>query len=400
MRVQTGLARFLETPPRDLKGRRIGLVTHAAAVAPDLSRDVDAMIRAGLNITALFSPEHGLYGAVADGAAVADARDARTGLPIYSLYGDTKAPSSAALSQLDALIFDIQDVGVRFYTYISTLNHVLESAARADLPIIVLDRPNPLNGVTLEGPCLEPGYASFIGIAQIPLRYGLTIGELARYLNDNLDRDREDTTRSRASLTVIPMRHWRRDQWFADTGLSWVPTSPAMPHISTILLYPGLCLLEGTNLSEGRGTALPFEICGAVWVDGDALAAQLNAYQLPGVRFRPIQFVPAPGSRYGGERCGGVQVHVLNRARCRPLSVGLHLIAAIRERYPEDFAWRPSSWEGARPHFDLLMGTDQVRLALDAGTAAQAATVEALIRSWKTDHATFTKVCQPYLLYT
>lgn len=400
MRVRTGLARILETTPRDLKGQRVGLVTHAAAVAPDLSRNVDAMMQAGLNITALFSPEHGLYGAVADGEAVADARDARTGLPIYSLYGDTKTPSAGALNQLDALIFDMQDVGVRFYTYVSTLNYVLESAARADLPVIVLDRPNPITGATVEGPCLEPGYASFVGIAQIPLRYGLTIGELARYLNDNLSRDHEGTTRLRASLTVHPMQHWRRDQWFADTGLPWIPTSPAMPRLSTTLLYPGLCLLEGTNLSEGRGTALPFEICGAVWMDGDALAAQLNACQLPGVCFRPIQFVPAPGSRYGGERCGGVQVHVLDRARCRPLSVGLHLIAAIRERYPEDFAWRPSSWEGARPHFDLLMGTDQVRLALDTETAAQAAIVEALMENWKADHTAFAEMCQPYLLYT
>ncbi|MBN1248962.1 MAG: DUF1343 domain-containing protein [Anaerolineae bacterium] len=392
MRVQTGLASFLSDAPGAWKSQRVGLVTHAAAVAPDLGSNVDALIQAGVTVTALFSPEHGLHGATADGAVVHDSTDAQTGLPVYSLYGRTKAPSTGVLAQLDTLIFDMQDVGVRFYTYISTLYCVLKSAAQVGLQVTVLDRPNPINGMTLEGPRLEPGYESFVGIAPIPLRYGLTIGELARYMNAEL--------RLGAELTVVPMENWRRDHWYGDTGLAWVPTSPAMPHLTTTVLYPGMCLLEGTNLSEGRGTALPFEICGAPWIDGAALASHLNALSLPGVRFRPVQFVPAPGSRFGGELCGGVQVHVLDHTRCRPLTVGLHLIACVKALYPADFAWQAPGREGDHPHFDLLVGTDEVRVVLDAGSAATlTADIQALIGSWAESHAAFAGVSQPYLLY-
>lgn len=386
MAVGVGLDQFVAHTITARLGRRIGLVTHAAAVGVDLTDAVDRLRQAGVHLVALFSPEHGLGGAAADGADVGDTVDTRSGLPVYSLYGATQRPPADVLAGLDALIFDMQDVGVRFYTYISTLFYVLESAAQAGIPVTVLDRPNPIDGVTLEGPILEPDFASFVGITPIPLRYGLTIGELARFMNATLGLN--------ADLTVVPMQNWRREMRFADTGLPWVPTSPAMPHLSTVRLYPGMCLLEGTNLSEGRGTALPFEICGAPWIDGYALARQLNNLALPGVVFRPMQFVPAQGSRYGGELCGGVQVHVRDEAVCRPLTVGLQVIATVKALYPEDFAWRQASWEGQHAHFDLLMGTDRVRQALDAGTD-----VHALIRSWVGDLGAFAMVCQPYLMY-
>ena len=385
MVVRVGLERLLEDAGR-LRSRRVGLVTHAAAVRADLSDAIDGLHQAGATPAALFSPEHGLEGAVADGAVVDDAVEPRTGVPVYSLYGSDQAPAADVLASLDVLLFDMQDVGVRFYTYISTLYHVLRSAAGAGVPVMVLDRPNPIGGVTLEGPLLEAGYESFVGIAAIPLRYGLTIGELARWFAADGDLD--------VDLTVVPMDNWRRELWFDETGLTWVPTSPAMPHLSTAMLYPGMCLLEGTNLSEGRGTALPFEICGAPWLDGYALARRLNALEVPGVRFRPLSFVPLADTRYGGELCGGVQVHVTDRAHLRPLTVGLKLISTVKAMVPDAFAWRAGSWEGEHPHVDLLAGTHRVREAIDAG-----ADMDGLIESWSGDLARFGEATRPIRLY-
>lgn len=385
MTVQTGLARLLhEQLPRPAKGLA-GLITHPAAVLPDFTHCTGALLEAGIDIVALFSPEHGYTGAVADGATVGDTIDTRTGLPIFSLYGTNKSPTSTMLHNVDVLFFDMQDVGVRFYTFISTLYHILKSVAAAGIPLIVLDRPNPLGGNVMEGPDLVPGFESFIGIAPIPLRYGLTVGELAHYLNETYTLD--------ADLIVIAMQGWRRNMEFDDTGLSWVPTSPAMPHLSTARVYPGTCLLEGTNVSEGRGTALPFEVCGAPWIDGDALARHLNAQTLPGVRFRPTVFAPS-ASKFNGEVCAGVQLHVIDRAVFRPVTVGLHLLAALKQHYPEHFAWREGSWEGKCPHIDLLAGTDRVRIALDAG-----ADVDALVASWQNDLDKFAEVSRPYQLY-
>ena len=387
MAVRVGLERLLQYHPEQLKDQRVGLITHPAAVRYNLCSAVDALQQAGVRITALFGPEHGFGGAVADGTAIPNAVDIRTRLPVYSLYGDAKRPSEAILKNIDVLVFDMQDVGVRFYTFISTLFHVIEGAAQVGTPVVVLDRPNPINGVILEGPILEPDYVSFVGVVPIPIRYGLTIGELACYMNVELGIG--------ADLTVIQMENWHRSLWFDGTGLPWVPTSPAMPHTSTTALYPGMCLLEGTNLSEGRGTPLPFEICGAPWIDGYALAVSLNDLALAGVRFRPIQFVPSAPSKFEGQLCHGVQVHLLDRKVARPLTVGLHLIATVRELYPSEFAWREGSWEGAHRHFDLLMGTDKVRQALNAG-----ADVNDLVSSWADDLTQFAEACRPYLLYS
>ncbi|MEJ5310021.1 MAG: DUF1343 domain-containing protein [Anaerolineae bacterium] len=384
--MMTGLERLMRNGALLLRGRRVGLVTHPAAVTRDLIDSVSALLQCGVTLTALFAPEHGFSGTASDGQIVQDAVHGRTHLPIYSLYGATPEPTPTMLADIDILVFDMQDVGVRFYTFISTLLYVLKGTAKAHLPVVVLDRPNPVNGIIREGPVLTPGFESFVGVAPIPLRYGLTLGELAHYLNHTQDIN--------AELTVIPMAGWQRDMWFDNTGLSWVPTSPAMPHFSTTLVYPGMCLLEGTNVSEGRGTALPFEVCGAPWIDGEALAVSLNALALPGVRFRAMQFVPL-SSKYAGEVCGGVQVHVMDRATFRPVTVGLHLLAALKTLYPADFAWLPQSWEGVRPHIDLLAGTDQVRCALDAG-----ADIGALVDGWADAVADFGEVSRQYWLYT
>jgi uncharacterized protein YbbC (DUF1343 family) len=383
--IQTGLESLLASGLDRLKGRRAGLVTHPAAVRPDLTHALDALLAAGVKLVALWGPEHGLDAAAADGAAVEDSLDPRTGLPVYSLYGPVKEPTPAMLEGVDVLVFDMQDVGARFYTFISTLFYVLRGAARAGVPAVVLDRPNPINGVAVSGPPLEPGFESFVGIARLPIRHGLTTGELARCFNQHMDPP--------AELTVIPMAGWRRPMWFDQTGLPWVPLSPGMPHLSTAIVYPGTCLLEGTNLSEGRGTALPFEIAGAPWLDGYALARDLNALELPGVRFRPVHFEPGHG-KHAGRACGGVQVHITGRDAFEPVTAGLHLVAACRSQAPDAFAFLDSSWEGGKPHFDLLAGSDRLRQGLAAGEP-----VADLVRDWPEDLARFDAMRRECLLY-
>lgn len=382
---RTGLDRLLGEDLALLRGKRIGLITHPAAVTADLTPAVDALWAAGIELAALFGMEHGLSGAVADGEAVAHARDARTGLPVYSLYGATREPTAAMLADLDALVFDVQDVGARFYTFISTLYYVLRAAGRHGKPVIVLDRPNPIGGAAIEGPLVVPGLESFVGIAPIPVRYGMTIGELARYFNVEFGLG--------ADLTVVPLQGWRRGMWFDETGRPWVPTSPAMPHLSTATVYPGTCLIEGTNLSEGRGTALPFEQIGAPWLDEHALAAALNRLDLPGVRFRPVEFMPS-ASKHAGELCRGVQVHVLDRRLFRPVATGLHLLVACRRQAADRFAFLPSSWEGQPPHFDLLIGDPQIRPAILAGVP-----VAELIAAWDGVAAAWAERRQSHLLY-
>lgn len=383
--VKTGLELLVSARLDLVRDRRVGLVTHPGAVLPDLTDAVDALLKAGIRLTALFGPEHGLEGAAADGAAVGNSVHARTGLPVYSLYGPIKEPTAEMLSDVDVLVFDMQDVGARFYTFISTLFYVMRGAARTGRPVIVLDRPNPINGVSIEGPLIEPGLESFIGIVSIPIRHGMTIGELARYINGELGLG--------ADLTVIPMQGWRREMWFDQTGLPWAPLSPGLPQLSTAIVYPGMCCIEGTNLSEGRGTALPFELVGAPWLEGHLLAHALNSLELPGLRFRPATLTPW-ASKHSGQTCGGVQVHVTNREMFRPVVAGLHAVAACRAQAPDCFEFLSSSWEGRPPHFDLLLGNALVREGLAAGVA-----VDDLTASWPTVASQFTRRREPYLLY-
>jgi uncharacterized protein YbbC (DUF1343 family) len=384
--VKTGLDILISERLDLLRGRRVGLATHPAAVLPDLTGAVDALFNAGVKLTTLFGPEHGFDGSAADGAAVDNAIDARTGLPVFSLYGAVKEPTAATLADVDVLVFDMQDVGARFYTFISTLLYVLRGAAQVGKPVLVLDRPNPINGIRVEGSLVEPGLESFVGIVPIPIRHGLTTGELARYVNKECDLG--------ADLTVIEMHGWQRGMWFDQTGLPWVPPSPGMPHLSTAAVYPGTCLIEGTNLSEGRGTALPFEIVGAPWLDGYALAQSLNRLDLPDVRFRPVYFVPS-ASKHAGRKCSGVQVHVIDRAAFHPVTMGLHIVAACRAQAPDRFEFLSSSWEGRPPHFDLLTGVAAVREGLAAGKA-----VRDIAAPWTEMEMHFEDKRRPYLLYS
>jgi uncharacterized protein YbbC (DUF1343 family) len=383
--IASGLEVLLRERLHLLRGRRVGVVTHPAAVLPDFVGTLDALRASGVRVAAIFGMEHGLSGAAADAEQIADAAEPGTRIPVYSLYGVTREPTAEMLAGLDVVLVDIQDVGARFYTFISTLFYVLRAAGQGGRSVLVLDRPNPVNGVRIEGPLLAPDLVSFVGIAPIPIRHGTTVGELARWFNAEFALD--------ADLTVIPMAGWRRSMWFDETGLPWVPTSPGMPHLSTATVYPGTCLIEGTNLSEGRGTALPFELIGAPWIDGPELASRLNRLGLPGVRVRPAFFTPTAG-KHNGQLCGGIQVHVTDRASYRPVATGLHLVAACRAVAPDQFRFLSSSWEGQPPHFDLLTGDARIREGLAAGAA-----VEELTTDWGEVAAGWEARRQPYLLH-
>lgn len=407
MTVSTGLENLLRSRLELLRGRRVGLISHPAAVLPDLTASLDALRAAGVRLRALFGMEHGFAGSAADGKAVGNAVDSRTGLPVFSLYGTTREPSAEMLAEVDVLLYDVQDVGVRFYTYISTLYYVLKAAGQHGLPVIVLDRPNPINGLAVEGPLVEPGFESFVGVVPIPVRHGMTVGELARYFNAEYDLG--------ADLTVVEMQGWRRSMWFDDTNLPWVTTSPAMPHLSTATVYPGMCLLEGTNVSLGRGTALPFEQLGAPWADAYRLAEALNRAQAEwaashreasartrkrpepavAVRYRPTSFEPV-GNKYAGETCYGVQVHVVDRAALRPVRMGLLIIATLKATFPSHFAWAsyPRADGTHQFHFDRLIGSARVREALDAGVSA-----EEIIAGWTAVEEEFRYRRRAYLLY-
>ena len=383
--VQIGLQVLMESQLHLLQNKRVGLVTHAAAVLPDFTNSVDALLAKGVPLTALFGPEHGFDGAGADAMPMDDTVDARTGLPVFSLYGHSKEPTPEALDLVDILVFDMQDIGARFYTFISTLAHVMRAAARKGLEMIVLDRPNPINGAQIEGPLVDDGLYSFISEIPVPIRHGLTVGELARWIAtiEKLD----------IQLSVIPMRGWSRGLWWNETGLPWIPLSPGMPNFSTTIVYPGTCLMEGTNLSEGRGTALPFEILGAPWLEGYTLAKSLNQLDLPGVCFRPHAFIPTFG-KHQDVKCGGIQVHVTDRQALRPVEMGLHILAACRAQNPEQFELLSTSWEGAPPHLDLLMGTAKVREGLEKNVP-----VAEIVESWQHMQTDFESHRQQVLLY-
>jgi uncharacterized protein YbbC (DUF1343 family) len=388
----TGLDVLLGQPGK-LRGRKIGLIANPTGVTADLRATADALASLrGVTLRALFAPEHGVRGEAQDGIGIAPSVDEVTGLPVHSLYGANKRPSAQTLGDIDLLIYDIQDVGCRYYTYPYTLSHVMEAAAECGIEVMVLDRPNPINGVTLEGPILDPAFASFVGRYPIPVRHGLTVGEFARFINAEFSTGSAFSIGCR--LSVAPMQGWRREVWFDETGLPWVSPSPNIPTLEAATVYPGTCLFEGTNMSEGRGTTHPFEFIGASWVDGaHALAADLNALKLPGARFRPIHFEPT-FSKHAGKACHGVQVHVTNRDRFRPFETGLHMLSAFLNRYPRDFAFLPTTWEGALPHFDLLAGSAHVREALMAGTP-----IDEITRAWQPALRAFRRKARPYLLY-
>ena len=362
-----------------IRGKRVGLITNHSGVNRKLQHDIDVLASApGVKLTALFSPEHGIRGAAQAGEKVRSAVDTKTGVPIHSLYGETRRPTTDMLKDVDVLVYDIQDIGSRFYTYISTLGECMQAAAERKIPLVVLDRPNPLSGDVVEGPLLDPAFRSFVGAYAIPIRYGLTPGELAGWIKSNLKLDLE--------LSIVKMKHWTRAQWYEETNLIWVPPSPNIPTMASAMVYPGMCLIEGTNLSEGRGTTTPFEIVGAPWLDGIKLAERLNALALPGALFRPVTFTPTL-SKFSGEACQGVQLHVADRKLFRPFASALAIVDDIRRNYPEQFQFKSA-------HFDRLAGTDAVRKAMERNEP-----VAEIVAAWQKDLREFETVRRKFLLY-
>lgn len=358
MSVELGLENLLARRLDLIAGRRVGLVASPSSVDQALTSTVTRLHQhPRVNLVALFGPEHGLRGEAQAGEPVSTYSDPVTGLPVYSLYGDTQKPTPEMLRDVDVLVFDLQDAGVRFYTYLATLAHVMQAAAEQSLPVIVLDRPAPIGGHKVEGPVLDPAYRSFVGPYPIPIRYGMTIGEIARLFNEAFGIG--------CSLEVVPMSGWKRGMWFDQTGLPFVPPSPNLPTLDSLTLYPGTCLVEGTDLSEGRGTTRPFEYIGAPWIDAEDLAHRLNDLALPGVRFRPVYFVPAV-SKYRNQPCRGVHIYVQDREQFQPITTALHLLACIRSAYPDHFAWREPWTSGGHYPIDLLSGGSTVREHLDA----------------------------------
>lgn len=354
--MKTGLERLLTHGLPQAAGQRAGLITNHTGLDRTLRRNVDLLRdHSDVTLVALFSPEHGLWGEIQAGVHVDGQTDARTGLPVYSLYGETHQPTPAMLHGLDLLIFDIQDLGVRFATRLSIMVGAQEAAARADIAFLVLDRPNPISGLHVEGPLLDPAFTSLVGCHPIPLRHGMTLGELARLVA---------AERGWPAPSVVPMEGWQRGHWFDQTGFPWAPPSPNLPTLDSLTVYPGACLIEGTNLSEGRGATRPFEYAGAPWIDPFALAAELTRRRIPGVAFRPAYFTPV-FSKHAGTVCGGVQIHVIDRDAARPVAMGVHLLHALHHLSDGALEWRVRA--DGRYAIDLLYGSDRLRIAIARG---------------------------------
>ena len=339
-----------------LAGKRIGLVTNHTGLAADGSSTIDLLFKSGVSrLVALFSPEHGIRGQTDEG--IASAVDEATGLPVYSLYGETLRPRPEMLRNLDALVFDIQDAGVRFYTYITTLGFAMEEAAKRQITVYVLDRPNPITGVLVEGPVLDPDLTSFVGYFPMPIRHGMTVGELARMFNAEKGIE--------AKLEVIKMRRWHRDDWYDDTGLPWVGPSPNLRNMTEAALYPGVAMVEGANISVGRGTDTPFELLGAPWIDGRKLAAYLKQRQIQGVRFMSVDFTPRSGP-FAGEICHGVNIVLLDRMALNSPALGIELASALCKLFPDKFEIdRILPLVGAREVVESLKsGRDPASIAL------------------------------------
>ena len=378
-----------------VRGRTVGVVCNPASIDAGFAHVLERAEEAGVTVGAIFGPQHGLKSDVQDNMiesahahAYSGKDDRRRRVAVYSLYSETREPGREMLAGLDALVIDLQDVGTRIYTYVYTMANCLRAGAKHGVPVVVCDRPNPIGGVTVEGPMLVPGHESFVGQFPIPMRHGMTIGELARLFNEHFGIG--------AKLEVVKMAGWRREQYFDETGIPWVLPSPNLPTLDAAVVYPGTVLFEGTNVSEGRGTTKPFELIGAPWVtDPDPFAASLNALNLPGVHFRAHAFEPT-FQKHARTTCGGVQVHVTDRHAFQAVETGVVLIDAFRRANPSAFAWRepPYEYEYVKPPIDILFGSSRLRLALEAGVEARALAAE-----WQAGVTGFLDVRRRFLLY-
>ena len=373
-----------------IRHKHVGIVTNHSAVMSSGEHLVDALTKVnGVRITALFGPEHGIRGRAPDRKGIGHGVDEVTGIPVYSLFGKTIKPTARMLKDIDVLLFDIQDVGTRFYTYTTTLALTMEAAAERGKTYIVLDRPNPIGGNHAEGPMLEPAHRSFVGWLPMPVVHGLTVGEIASMING----ERWLKGSRRARLQIVRMTGWKRSMFYDETNLAWINPSPSIRSLKTALVYPGTCFIEGTNVSEGRGTDHPFEYIGAPWIDGRTLSSYLNSRHLPGVRFRSIHFTPrstrtlTTDSKFEGECCHGIQVEIRDRKQFEPVRTGIVLLSALHHLYPEQFVMR------AR-RLDELIGTSSPRRAILKGGDA-----DSIVEGWRDDLQNFELLRRKYLHY-
>ncbi|MBX9956363.1 DUF1343 domain-containing protein [Peribacillus simplex] len=379
-KVSPGIEVLLKDEKNVLSGKKVGLITNPTGIDSKLTSIVDLLHDdPDINLTALFGPEHGVRGDAQAGASVEYYVDEKTGLPVYSLYGKTKKPTPEMLKDVEVLVFDIQDVGTRYYTYIYTMAYAMEAAKENDIPFIVLDRPNPQGGESVDGPVLEPEFSSFVGLYPIPLKHGMTVGELATFFNKEY--------KIGADLKVIKMKGWKRDMDYDDTGLPFVLPSPNMPTVSTTFVYPATGLIEGTNVSEGRGTTKPFELIGAPYINSDELAGKLNALRLPGVKFRAASFTPT-FSKHAGKLSHGVEIYITDREEFKAVPTGLHIIKTIQDLYPGDFEFLAAN------NFNLLIGNGWIMSRIKEGS-----TVNEILKEYQVRQDAFKKVRKNYLLY-
>ena len=388
--IHTGLHRLHKKWPKMLKAARVGLLIHPASVNSRLHHAPDVFMKSKkFKLHALFGPQHGILGETQDNMVEwKDFHDRKTGLPVHSLYGKTRKPTPSMLENVDVLAVGLQDVGSRYYTFIWTMELCLQACTELDKSVVILDRPNPIGGHRTEGPVLETHFASFVGQRPLPVRHGMTIGEIARYL--------QQTYYPSLDLYVIPLNGWKRKMWFDQTGLPWVMPSPNVPTLDTASVYPGMCLLEATNLSEGRGTTRPFEIFGAPYIDPVQLSQGLQQYRLPGVIFRPLHFQPT-FQKYAGKLCGGAQLHILDREHFRPFKTAVAILSVIQMMYPKDFTWNqpPYEYEYTKMPIDILAGTEHLRRSIERGES-----LRHMEKWWTWQCKEFDKkIRQHYLLY-
>ncbi|KKI93155.1 hypothetical protein WQ54_04660 [Bacillus sp. SA1-12] len=379
-KVTPGIEVLLGDQKELLKGKKVGLITNPTGIDSQVTSIVDLLHEdPDIELTALYGPEHGVRGSAQAGEYVDFYVDEKTGLPVYSLYGQTRKPTPEMLENVDVLVFDIQDVGTRYYTYIYTMAYAMEAAKENDIPFIVLDRPNPQGGLTVDGPVLEPEFSSFVGLYPIPLMHGMTVGELAMLFNKEFDIG--------ADLKVVKMKGWKRSMDYDETGLPFVLPSPNMPTVATTFVYPATGLIEGTNVSEGRGTTKPFELIGAPYINSTELAETLNSLGLPGVTFRAASFTPA-FSKHAGKLSHGVEIYVTNRDTFKAVPTGLHIIKTIHDLYPDDFEFLAAN------NFSRLIGNDWIRKMIQEG-----ASVSDIVKNYQDDLKRFKKIREQYLLY-
>jgi len=387
--VITGLERLEKAWPKKLSGSRVGLLVHPASVNRKLEHAVNICRKSKkFKLNALFGPQHGIRGETQDNMIEWEGfKDPQTGLLVYSLYGYTRKPMPEMLKDIDALTIDIQDVGARYYTFIWTMELCMQACLENNKTVAILDRPNPIGGKLTEGTVLDSAYTSFVGQRPLPIRHGMTIGEIGNYLKDSFYPE--------LNLYVIKMHGWKRKMWFDETRLPWVLPSPNMPALDTAAVYLGMCLLEGTNLSEGRGTTMPFEIFGAPFIEPETLVKRLNNFKLSGVIFRPMFFQPA-FQKHAGKLCGGAQIHIIDRDKFRPFKTGVAILKAIHELYHKHFAWKepPYEYEKEKMPIDILAGTDRLRKDIVNGES-----LESMEAWWSEELKVFEKTRKKYLLY-